>query len=169
MVVDPNDSETALLMHDYFTQRGIRENSSISLVMPLGSPIPPSPAASEALLVAFADRDIAWHPDRLVKSLDPQRKDVVFGNGSEMPYDLFLGVPRHLVPTVGRACPERLRGGRRDQRWHPEGGDLRRGARPRSSPSRSSGGCEAVLHRQPITGTGSATSSSATIWSHASM
>ena len=96
----PAPSETALLMHDYLTQRGIRDNSSISLVMPLGSPIPPSPAASEALLVAFAERDISWHPDRLVKGLDPQRKVAVFGDGSDMPYDLFLGVPQHLVPPV---------------------------------------------------------------------
>ncbi len=96
----PAPSETALLMHDYLTQRGIRDSSSISLVMPFGSPIPPSPAASEALLVAFADREISWHPDRLVTGLDPQRKVVLFGDGSEMYYDLFLGVPQHSVPSV---------------------------------------------------------------------
>ena len=43
----PAPSETALLMHDFLDrQRGIREKSSIALVMPLGVPIPPSPAAS---------------------------------------------------------------------------------------------------------------------------
>jgi len=95
----PAPSETALLMHDYLTERGIREKSSISLVMPLGVPIPPSPAASEALLSAFAERDISWHPQRLVTRLDP-RKVAVFGDGTEMPYDLFLGVPVHKVPEV---------------------------------------------------------------------
>jgi sulfide:quinone oxidoreductase len=95
----PAPSETALLLHDYLTERGIRERSSISLVMPLGVPIPPSPAASEALLSAFAERDISWHPQRLVTRLDP-RKIAVFGDGTEMPYDLFLGVPVHKVPEV---------------------------------------------------------------------
>src|SRR6476660_8976764 len=42
----PATSETALLMHDYLIDRGLRDVSSIALVMPLGIPIPPSPAAS---------------------------------------------------------------------------------------------------------------------------
>ena len=96
----PAPSETALLMHDFLADRGLREHSDISLVMPLGVPIPPSPAASEALLVAFAERDINWHPERLVRALDPDRKVVMLSDGSEMPYDLFLGVPVHRAPAV---------------------------------------------------------------------
>ena len=96
----PAPSETALLLHDYLTDRGFRERSTISLVMPLGVPIPPSPAASEALLVAFAERGITWHPERLIKNLDPEKKVAVLSEGTEMPYDLFLGVPRHRVPRV---------------------------------------------------------------------
>jgi sulfide:quinone oxidoreductase len=88
------------LLHDYLTRRGIRDSSEIALVMPLGVPIPPSPAASEALLVAFAERGISWHPERLVKSLSPERKVAVFSDGTELPYDLFLGVPVHKAPTV---------------------------------------------------------------------
>ena len=45
----PAPSETALLMHDFLVERGLREQSTISLVMPFGAPIPPSPAASEVL------------------------------------------------------------------------------------------------------------------------
>jgi sulfide:quinone oxidoreductase len=96
----PAPSETALLMHDYLTQRGVREDSEVSLVMPLGVPIPPSPAASESLLAAFGERGIGWYPDRLVRSLDPARKVVVLADGDEMPYDLFLGVPVHRAPAV---------------------------------------------------------------------
>lgn len=96
----PAPSETALLLHDLLTERGIRERSSISLVMPLGVPIPPSPAASEALLAAFAERGISWHPEALVRGLDPERKVALFADGTEMPFDLFLGVPVHRVPTV---------------------------------------------------------------------
>jgi sulfide:quinone oxidoreductase len=96
----PAPSETALLMHDYLTERGIREASTIALVMPLGVPIPPSPPASKALLAAFEERGISWYPERLVDRLDPDRKIAVYTDGEEMPFDLFLGVPRHKVPAV---------------------------------------------------------------------
>jgi sulfide:quinone oxidoreductase len=96
----PAPSETALMLHDYLVARGLRAASEISLVMPLGAPIPPSPAASQALLAEFAERGISWHPDQLVRSLDPQRRVAILADGEEMPFDLFLGVPVHLVPAV---------------------------------------------------------------------
>ena len=96
----PAPSETALLMHDYLTERGIRSRSDISLVMPFGVPIPPSPAASQALLAAFSERGIRWLPERSVRSLDPDRHVALLSDGSALPYDLFLGVPVHRVPTV---------------------------------------------------------------------
>jgi len=96
----PAPSETALLMHDFLASRGLRGRSEISLVMPLPLPIPPSPAASKALLAAFEDRGIGWYPNATVRELDSARKVVVFADGSEMAYDLFLGVPKHRVPNV---------------------------------------------------------------------
>jgi sulfide:quinone oxidoreductase len=90
----PAPSETALLMHDFLTERGLRDQSSIALVMPLPVPIPPSPDASQALLAAFAERGIDWHPERLVGEV------AVLSDGTEMPYDLFLGVPLHRAPAV---------------------------------------------------------------------
>jgi sulfide:quinone oxidoreductase len=96
----PAPSETALLMHDFLTRRGLRAQSEVSLVMPLGVPIPPSPAASAALLEAFAERGIAWHPEKLVRSLDPERRTAVLADGAELPFDLFLGVPVHRAPQV---------------------------------------------------------------------
>jgi sulfide:quinone oxidoreductase len=96
----PAPSETALLMHDFLLARGLRDSSEIALVMPLGVPIPPSPAASQALLAAFAERGIAWHPERLVRELDPERKVAILADGDELPFDLFLGVPVHRAPQV---------------------------------------------------------------------
>jgi sulfide:quinone oxidoreductase len=99
----PAPSETALLMHDFLSERGLRESSEIALLMPLPVPIPPSPAASEALLTAFAERGISWHPQKLVKGLDASRNVALLDGGDEMPYDLFLGVPVHRVPAVVEA------------------------------------------------------------------
>ena len=96
----PAPSETALLMHDFLTDRGLRDGSHISLVMPLPVPIPPSPDASKALLIAFEERGIDWHPETMVRGLDPARRAAMLSDGAEMPYDLFLGVPTHRVPEV---------------------------------------------------------------------
>jgi sulfide:quinone oxidoreductase len=96
----PAPSETALMLHDYLVERALRGASQISLIMPLGVPIPPSPAASQALLAAFAERGISWYPERLVRDLDPQRRMAILADGEEMPFDLFLGVPVHRVPAV---------------------------------------------------------------------
>ena len=96
----PAPSETALLMHEYLTDRGLRERSEVSLVSPLPVPIPPSPAASEALLEAFSQRNINWYPSQVIRELDPKTRVARFADGSELPYDLFLGVPTHHVPAV---------------------------------------------------------------------
>ena len=96
----PAPSETALLLHDYLTARGRREATEISVVMPFGTPIPPSPDTSRAILAAFAERGIRFVKDSLVKALDPARKVAVLSDGAEMPYALFLGIPVHRVPQV---------------------------------------------------------------------
>jgi sulfide:quinone oxidoreductase len=51
-------------------------------------------------LQRFADVGIAWHPQRLVRALDPVRKVALLADGDEMPFDLFLGVPVHWAPAV---------------------------------------------------------------------
>jgi len=96
----PAPSETALMVHDHLAARGLLDRSTVSLVMPLGVPIPPSPAASEALLTEFAERGIGWHPGALVRSLDPGTRTCALADGSELPFDLFLGVPAHRAPQV---------------------------------------------------------------------
>jgi sulfide:quinone oxidoreductase len=96
----PAPSETALLLHDYLTERGCRDACEIALVMPFGTPIPPSPDTSQAILSAFAERGIRFVKDSLVEALDPGRRVARLSDGSKMPYALFLGVPVHRVPQV---------------------------------------------------------------------
>jgi sulfide:quinone oxidoreductase len=96
----PAPSETALLMHDHLVARGLRDASSIDVVMPMGVPIPPSPGASEVVLSTFADRGITWHGGALVRGLDPDAKVAHLASGELLPYDLFLGVPVHRAPEV---------------------------------------------------------------------
>ena len=96
----PAPSEAALLLHDRLTERGVRDDCEISLVMPFSTPVPPSPDTSAALLEAFEERGIEFVPGRRVRSLDPERTVVTLDDGSELAYDLFLGVPKHRAPDV---------------------------------------------------------------------
>jgi sulfide:quinone oxidoreductase len=96
----PAPSECALMLHDYLVARGIRDRCQISLVLPLPSPVPPSPETSRALIAAFAERDIEFIPSRRVASVDNARNVAVLDDGREMGFELFLGVPKHRVPPV---------------------------------------------------------------------
>ena len=96
----PAPSETALMVHDLLEQRGLLDRSSVELVLPLPVPIPPSPQASSRILETFAERGIAFRGSTLVTALDPERKVALLSDGTELEYDLFLGVPVHRAPTV---------------------------------------------------------------------
>lgn len=96
----PAPSEAALLLHDYLVRRGVRDACEITLVMPFGTPVPPSPDTSVALLEAFAERGIAFVAAHRVSSLDAARGVAVLDDGDEVPYDLFLGIPKHRAPRV---------------------------------------------------------------------
>ncbi len=96
----PAPSECVLMLHDYLLQRGIRDKCEIDLVLPLGTPVPPSPETSKALLAAFAERGIRFTGGKRVASVDNARNVAVLDDGTEMPFDLFLGVPKHRVPPV---------------------------------------------------------------------
>ena len=96
----PAPSEAALLLHDYLVKRGVRDACEISIVMPFGLPIPPSPDTSKALLTAFSERKIRFIPNRLVRAIDPIRHLAILDDTTELPFDLFLGIPKHCVPEV---------------------------------------------------------------------
>jgi sulfide:quinone oxidoreductase len=96
----PAPSECALLLHDELTARGVRDACEITFVIPLGTPVPPSPETSAALVKEFAERDITLIAGRRVGALDPARSVAILDDGTELPFDLFLGVPKHRAPDV---------------------------------------------------------------------
>lgn len=96
----PAPSECALLLDDELTVRGARDACEISIVMPLDRPVPPSPETSAALEREFAARNITLLSGRRVAALDQALSVAVLDDGSELGYDLFLGVPKHRAPDV---------------------------------------------------------------------
>ena len=96
----PAPSEAALLLHAGLVARGCRDECEITLVVPMPSPIPPSPDAARALLHAFKEAGIRFIHGHRVGSVDVARNVVLLDDESELPYDLFLGVPKHRAPQV---------------------------------------------------------------------
>lgn len=96
----PAPSEAALMLHDYLLTRGIRTACEITLILPLETPIPPSPETSRALLAAFEERSIRFVADREMQSVDARRQVLTLNDGQVLPYDLLLGVPAIRAPKM---------------------------------------------------------------------
>jgi sulfide:quinone oxidoreductase len=86
------------MMHDYLKSRGLDGVTRITVVNPLPSPVPPSPDTSKAILGAFAERGITFIPNTRVTAVEG--KSVMLDNGSTLPCDLFLGVPKNRAADV---------------------------------------------------------------------
>ena len=96
----PAPSEAALLLDETLRARGVRDAVTIKVVIPLPRPVGPSKEASAEVMARFAERGIEFVPERRVTSLAPATRDAVLDDGSRHPFDLFLGVPVHVVPQV---------------------------------------------------------------------
>jgi sulfide:quinone oxidoreductase len=93
-------NETALLVHDYLSRRGLRESSSIHLVSPLPMPIPISKKTSAAIVKILEEHGIEYWPSSMVTRLDPEKHVAHLSDERELHYDLFLGIPVHCAPEV---------------------------------------------------------------------
>lgn len=96
----PAPFETAFLVHEFLTDRGLRERSTITLTSPLPSPIPISPSASEGLGRGAVERDIEFVPQTRVVRIDPAARVATTQDGRTFEYDLLLGIPVHTAPDV---------------------------------------------------------------------
>jgi hypothetical protein len=79
------------MLDDELSARGVRDACEISIVMPLGTPVPPSPETSAALEEEFAARNIKLLSGRRVTALDRSRSLAVLDDDSELPPDRHLG------------------------------------------------------------------------------
>ncbi len=151
----PAPSECALLLDEALKARGVRDACRISFVIPLPTPVPPSPETSVALEAEFAKRGIeliAGRPRRRARPGAQRRAARRRQRAALRPLPRRAQAPRarrghrqrhdrgRLHPgrhgDAGDALPRRLRGRRRGHRGRAEGGRLRRGRRPHRRPGR---------------------------------
>jgi sulfide:quinone oxidoreductase len=96
----PAPYETAVLLHDCLSRRGIREASTIHLITPMPKPIPISAETSDALTEMLDERGIRHSHASWITRLDPAAKVAHLKDGEQVPFDLLLAVPVHCAPPV---------------------------------------------------------------------
>ena len=96
----PAPFEGALLLHDAFEQRGIRDKVEISMSGYMGAPVPVSEEVSSTILGALTEHNITYIPKTTVTRLDVENRVAETDTGQPISYDLFIGIPVHRVPDV---------------------------------------------------------------------
>jgi sulfide:quinone oxidoreductase len=96
----PAPFEGALLLHDLFLERGVRDAVEIRTVGPMAAPVPITREVSQAILGALTERGIDYVPNQQIAELDTGSSEARLASGGTMPYDLFVGIPVHRVPDV---------------------------------------------------------------------
>jgi sulfide:quinone oxidoreductase len=96
----PAPFEGALLLHDHFVKRGLRESVEIRTVGPIAAPVPVTKEVSQSILDALTERDIEFVPNQQVVEVDTHNKEARLASGGSIPYDLFVGIPIHRAPSV---------------------------------------------------------------------
>jgi sulfide:quinone oxidoreductase len=94
----PAPYETAFMLHDFLTGRGLRDASSIHLLTTMPKPIPISDEVSSAIIGYLDDRGIEHSHATWVSSIEDGH--VQLKDGGSIPCDLVLGIPVHCAPPV---------------------------------------------------------------------
>lgn len=94
----PAPFEGSFLMHEHFTQRGIRDAVQMTTTFPMQRPVPVTGAVSQMFRDALAARGVHELPQHLVTGIDPARRLAQLADGQSLPYDLFVGIPIHRAP-----------------------------------------------------------------------
>ena len=94
----PAPFEGAFLLDEYFTQRGIRDSVQMTSTFPMQRPVPVTAEVAQMFRDALAARDIEELPQHLVTSIDPATRTAQLASGETLPYDLFVGIPKHRAP-----------------------------------------------------------------------
>lgn len=96
----PAPAETAIVLDEWFSGRGVRDDIEISVVSQWPVPIPPSPDGTKAILRKFRERNMEFVTEKVIVEIDPKANEAVCEDGDRIPFDLFLGIPVHCVPDV---------------------------------------------------------------------
>jgi sulfide:quinone oxidoreductase len=94
-------AEGAMLIADYFRQRGLARKVEVHLFTPESQPMPVAgPQLGEAVRGMLQAKEIQFHALHKLTSVEPDARELIFENGERFHYDLLVTVPPHRVPKV---------------------------------------------------------------------
>jgi sulfide:quinone oxidoreductase len=96
----PAPFEGSFLLHELFTQKGIRDDVQMTTTFPMKRPVPVTGEVSQMFREALAARGVEELTEHLVTSIDPGTNTAQLASGETLAYDLFVGIPKHRVPAV---------------------------------------------------------------------
>ena len=96
----PAPFEGSFLLHEHFTQQGIRDSVEMVTTFPMARPVPVTGEVAQMFRDGLAARNVKELPEHLVVGLDPATHTARLANGETLPYDLFVGIPIHCAPAV---------------------------------------------------------------------
>ena len=94
----PAPFEGSFLLHEHFTERGVRDDVQMTTTFPMGRPVPVTGEVSQMFRDGLAARGIEELPQQLVTGIDPDTREARLATGETLPYDLFVGIPVHRAP-----------------------------------------------------------------------
>jgi sulfide:quinone oxidoreductase len=95
--------EAAMLLDAWYRTRGLRDGTQVDMYAAEPAPMGVAgPHVSSAVTQLLASKEIAYHPEHQVVSVDPTRKRLTFSNGTEAAFDVLAYVPPHRAPAALR-------------------------------------------------------------------
>jgi sulfide:quinone oxidoreductase len=96
----PAPFEGSFMLHEYFTQQGIRDAVQMSTTFPMQRPVPVTGSVAQMFRDGLAERGVQELPEHVVTGIDPATRTAQLTSGETLPYDLFIGIPVHRAPDV---------------------------------------------------------------------
>ncbi len=94
--------ETAFLADSIFLGKKNRQRVEIAIYTPEPRPLAAAGVEmGQAVLGMLQERNIEYHSQQKVQKIDSSTRKLIF-EGSEVPFDLLVGVPVHAAPRVAR-------------------------------------------------------------------
>jgi sulfide:quinone oxidoreductase len=95
--------EGAMLIADFFRERGISDEVDIHLFTPESQPMGVAgPELGNAVKQMLEERGITFHPLHKLTAVNPQDRELSFEGEEAVRYDLLVAIPPHRSPQVVR-------------------------------------------------------------------
>ncbi len=93
--------EAAFIAEAALRRSGVRNRVTVDVVTPEPLPMPTAGAAfGHRVGAMLADRDIGFHPGTTIESVDHDERVLRTTDGTDIAYDVLLGIPPHRAPEA---------------------------------------------------------------------